>query len=68
MDLAGPLRHCAGPIDFTTDKAHGFDIAMLQVSRLVRQFTNCDRVYAIAFEEGAEQLVLHLIPRLVEEK
>ena len=40
---------------------------MQQASRLVRQLTNCDRVYAIAFGEGAQHLHLHLIPRLIEE-
>ena len=33
-------------------------------SRLVQQLTKCDRVYAIAFGEGAHHLHLHLIPRL----
>jgi diadenosine tetraphosphate (Ap4A) HIT family hydrolase len=32
-------------------------------SRLVQQLTGCERVYAIAFGEGAPHLHLHLIPR-----
>ena len=34
---------------------------------MVKQLTQCDRVYAIAFGEGAQHLHLHLIPRLVTE-
>ena len=64
--LLDTLRHCAGPIDFTTDEANGWGIAVQQASRLVRQLTSCDRVYAIAFGEGAQHLHLHLIPRLIE--
>jgi diadenosine tetraphosphate (Ap4A) HIT family hydrolase len=30
---------------------------------LVRTLTGCDRIYAIAFGEGARHLHLHLIPR-----
>ena len=65
--LLDTLRHCAGPIDFTTDEANGWGIAVQQASRLVRQLTSCDRVYAIAFGEGAQHLHLHLIPRLIKE-
>lgn len=32
-------------------------------SALVRQLSGCDRVYAIAFGEGARHFHLHLIPR-----
>ena len=65
--LLDTLRHCAGPIDFTTDEANGWGIAVQQASRLVRQLTSCDRVYAIAFGEGAQHLHLHLIPRRIGE-
>jgi diadenosine tetraphosphate (Ap4A) HIT family hydrolase len=34
-------------------------------SQLVQQITGCERVYAIAFGEGAPHLHLHLIPRHV---
>jgi len=37
--------------------------AVQWASALVRQLTGCDRVYAIAFGEGAPHLHLHLIPR-----
>jgi diadenosine tetraphosphate (Ap4A) HIT family hydrolase len=37
---------------------------MLQrCSALVQELTGCERVYAIAFGEGARHLHLHLIPR-----
>ena len=39
--------------------------AVQQASQLVRDLTVCDRVYAIAFGEGAQHLHLHLIPRFV---
>jgi diadenosine tetraphosphate (Ap4A) HIT family hydrolase len=34
-----------------------------RASRLVRDLTGCERVYAIAFGEGARHFHLHLIPR-----
>ena len=36
---------------------------MQRASLLVKQVSSCDRVYAIAFGEGARHLHLHLIPR-----
>ena len=33
------------------------------MNRLVKHVSGCDRVYAIAFGEGARHLHLHLIPR-----
>ena len=36
---------------------------MQWASALVRELTGCERVYAIAFGEGAPHLHLHLIPR-----
>ena len=65
--LLDTLRHCAGPVDFTTDEAIGWGIAVQKASQLVQQLTQCDRVYAIAFGEGAQHLHLHLIPRLIAE-
>ena len=57
------LRHVGGPVDFTSDEAAFWGPAVQQASQLVRQLTGCDRVYAIAFGEGARHLHLHLIPR-----
>ena len=57
------LRHVGGPADFTPDEAAAWGPAVQQASQLVRQLTGCDRVYAIAFGEGARHLHLHLIPR-----
>ena len=57
------LRHVGGPADFTSDEAAAWGPAVQQSSQLVRQLTGCDRVYAIAFGEGARHLHLHLIPR-----
>ncbi len=51
--LLDTLRHCSGPVDFTTDEAIGWSIAVQQASQLVRQLTQCGRVYTIAFGEGA---------------
>ena len=56
-------RHLGGPIDFNSLEAGSWGSAMQQASRLVRELTGCDRVYAIAFGEGAHHLHLHLIPR-----
>ena len=57
------LRHVGGPAYFTPDEAAAWGLAVQQASQLVRQLTGCDRVYAIAFGEGARHLHLHLIPR-----
>ena len=57
------LRHVGGPADFTPDEAASWGQAVQQASQLVRHLTGCDRVYAIAFGEGARHLHLHLIPR-----
>ena len=65
--LLDTLRHCAGPVDFTTDEAIGWGIAVQKASQLVQQLTQCDRFYAIAFGEGAQHLHLHLIPRSITE-
>lgn len=52
-----------GPVDFTPAEAAAWGPAVQQASRLVRELTACERVYAIAFGEGARHLHLHLIPR-----
>ena len=61
--LLDSRRHFPGPIDFQPDEAASWGKAMQVGSALVRQLTQCDRVYAIAFGEGAQHLHLHLIPR-----
>ena len=57
------LRHVGGPADFTSDEAAAWGSAVQQASQLVRELTGCDRVYAIAYGEGARHLHLHLVPR-----
>ena len=61
--LLDTVRHMAGPIAFTADEAAAWGGAVQQASLLVQTLTRCDRVYAIAFGEGAHHLHLHLIPR-----
>lgn len=57
------VRHVQGFADL--DAAEVADVGpMLQrVSQAVRTLTGCDRVYAIAFGQGAPHLHVHLIPR-----
>lgn len=61
------LRHLGGPIEFNQDEAASWGEAVQRASRLVQLLTNCSRVYAIAFGEGAKHLHLHLIPRFATE-
>ena len=61
--LLDSLRHCSGPMDFMVAEASDWGSAVRDASALVKQITGCDRVYAIAFGEGAQHLHLHLIPR-----
>lgn len=56
-------RHMSGPIAFSADEAQEWGFVVQSASQLVRDLTGCDRVYAIAFGEGARHLHLHLIPR-----
>ena len=63
--LLDSLRHCSGPIDFSTKEAANWGSAVQDASTLVKELTQCDRVYAIAFGEGAQHLNLHLIPRFI---
>ena len=60
-------RHMSGPMHFTHAEACAWGPAVQQASQLVQQLTGCDRVYAIAFGEGARHLHLHLIPRFAAE-
>ena len=61
--LLDSLRHVAGPADFNDKEAAAWGLAVRYASALLKEQTGCDRVYAIAFGEGAPHLHLHLIPR-----
>ena len=61
--LLDAYRHVSGPVDFNAREASTWGLAVQQASRLIQTMTGCDRVYAIAFGEGARHLHLHLIPR-----
>ena len=65
--LLDSLRHCSGPLDFSEAEAADWGRAVRDASRLVKQITGCQRVYAIAFGEGAQHLHLHLVPRHLDE-
>lgn len=57
------LRHVGGPADFSDEECMALGPMLRRSSALVRQLSGCDRVYAIAFGEGARHFHLHLIPR-----
>jgi diadenosine tetraphosphate (Ap4A) HIT family hydrolase len=57
------VRHVQGPADLDDAEADGFGRALRAASRAVRAATGCDRVYAIAFGQGAPHLHVHLVPR-----
>ncbi len=61
--LLDARRHLAGPLAFSDQEAASWGLAVRAASQLVQRLTGCDRVYAIAFGEGAPHLHLHLIPR-----
>lgn len=61
--LLDARRHVPGPLAFSDREALSWGQAVRHASQLVQQLTGCDRVYAIAFGEGAPHLHLHLIPR-----
>jgi diadenosine tetraphosphate (Ap4A) HIT family hydrolase len=65
--LLDARRHLAGPLAFTDQEAASWGLAVRAASQLVQLLTGCDRVYAIAFGEGAPHLHLHLIPRFAAE-
>ena len=65
--LLDTVRHCSGPLAFNEVEAEDWGRATRDASRLVQTMTGCDRVYAIAFWEGAQHLHLHLIPRFVSD-
>ena len=60
-------RHIGGPIAFNAEEASAWGGSVQHASLLVQVLTGCDRVYAIAFGEGAHHLHLHLIPRFAGE-
>ena len=61
--LLDSLRHVGGPADFSDEECAALGPMLRRSSALVRELTGCDRVYAIAFGEGARHFHLHLIPR-----
>lgn len=65
--LLDARRHLGGPLEFNAQEAIDWGAAVQQASQLVQQLTGCDRVYTIAFGEGARHLHLHLIPRFASE-
>ena len=66
--LLDARRHLAGPLEFSDKEALSWGHAVRYASQLVQRLTGCDRVYAIAFGEGAPHLHLHLIPRQVSDQ
>ena len=61
--LLDSRRHFGGPMNFAPDEARQWGAVVQRASQLICEVTGCDRVYAIAFGEGARHLHLHLIPR-----
>lgn len=57
------VRHLGGAVDFDAAEAAAYGPMLQRASGLVRELSGCDRVYAIAFGEGARHLHVHLIPR-----
>ena len=66
--LLDARRHLAGAIDFLGDEADEWGTVVQHASKLVKTVSGCDRVYLIAFGEGARHLHLHLIPRFQEDQ
>ena len=60
--LLDSLRHLGGPVDFQPEEAFAWGQALQNASKLVKELTQCNRVYSISFGEGARHLHLHLIP------
>ena len=65
--LLDSLRHCSGPLAFNEAEAADWGQVVRAASGLVQNLTGCERVYAIAFGEGAQHLHLHLIPRFLND-
>ena len=62
--LLDSLLYCNSLIDLFSE-AKNWSLAVQDASILVKKITQCDRVYTIAFGEGAQHLHLHLIPRFI---
>ncbi len=65
--LLDARRHLGGPLAFSDQEAASWGVAVRHASQLVQRLTGCERVYAIAFGEGAPHLHLHLIPRFASD-
>lgn len=65
--LLDARRHFGGPVDFQDAEAAAWGSAVRKASRLLQTLSGCDRVYSIAFGEGARHLHLHLIPRFASD-
>ncbi|WP_254216869.1 HIT family protein [Synechococcus sp. CCY 9618] len=65
--LLDSRRHIGGAADFDALECAGFGSMLQRSSALVRALAGCERVYAIAFGEGARHFHLHLIPRAAAE-
>ena len=61
--LLDTRRHVPGPDAFDEAEAAAFGPMLRRCCALVKELAGCDRVYAIAFGEGARHFHLHLIPR-----
>ena len=66
--LLDSVRRVSGPIEFNEKESADWGSAVRSASALVKALTGCDRVYAIAFGEGAQHLHLHLIPRFIGDR
>ncbi|MEB3256624.1 MAG: diadenosine tetraphosphate hydrolase [Synechococcaceae cyanobacterium] len=61
--LLDSVRHVGGPAAFNAEECATLGPALQRASALVLELSGCERVYAIAFGEGARHFHLHLIPR-----
>ena len=65
--LLDSRRHLGGPMNFAPNEAREWGSVVQRASQLICEVSGCERVYAIAFGEGARHLHLHLIPRSVDD-
>ena len=65
--LLDSQRHIQDASKFTHDESLSWGVTVKKATDLVKEITKCDRVYLIAFGEGAPHLHLHLIPRFIHE-
>jgi diadenosine tetraphosphate (Ap4A) HIT family hydrolase len=66
--LLDSRRHVGGPDGFDAVEAAGLGEMLRRCCALVRQVSGCERVYCIAFGEGARHFHLHLIPRHADDQ